>query len=304
MIQHASLPTIENALGPDIGVRHALSYGAYSDIKAVNWHSIEPYRVSPKHARHAALMPRDASDSMVFGEAFHCAVLEPERFKVQYITRPKFDGHPNSNAYKQAKQAWEFNNTDKVHLSIDEYAELHAMQQSVRSHPIASGILAGKGRNELSMVWEDQDTKAICKGRVDRFCRVKIGLIDPNASKPDADALVLVDFKTCRSVDPRGFDRARAEYQYNAQMAFYLDGLMALQPGVSIVPLIVAIENKAPFDCVVYRIDDEGIENGRMLYRRLLRMHLRCVDERRWPGIAEKYVVPLGISGWEKEKSE
>lgn len=304
MIQaNDGVATLDQALDPDPGVRAGLSFEGYANIPAINWHTLEPHRLSAKHAREAMLHPRDASEAQVGGEAFHCAVLEPERFAKQYITRPKFDGHPNSNAYKAAKQEWEFNNASMVHLSLDEYAELKAMQRAVKEHPIASAILAGKGRNEMSLVWIDPDTKATMKGRIDRLCRARIGLLDPLASNPDADAVCLVDFKTTRSVDPRGFNRARADYGYHSQLSLYLDGLSVLQPGVSVVPLIVAVENKSPFDCVIYRPDDECIEAGRATYKRLLRQHLRCMEERAWPGISEKYVVSLSVDKWEIEKS-
>ena len=304
MIQAEGIPTIDEAIGTEPGVYPSLSFEGYARLSAINWHSLKPYRTSPKHARNEMLHPKDATDAQVAGEAFHCAILEPERFAAQYITRPKFNGHPNSNDYKNAKKEWEFNNSDKVHLSIEEWAELKAMQRAVKDHPIASAILAGKGRNELSIVWNDEETKATMKGRIDRLCRVKIGLIDPLATKPDADAIVMVDFKTTRKVDPLGFNRDRADYGYHAQLALYADGVAAASPGVSVVPLIVAVENKAPFDVVVYRPDDKAIETGRALYRRLLRTHLGCIESKSWPGIAEKYVMPLSVFKWEEESSE
>lgn len=292
---------------PKPGAYYGLSFGEYAQIKANNWHLLSPYDKSAKHGHHEILHPRDASDTQVFGEAFHAAMLEPERFASEYVTRPKIladDGstlHPNSKAYKDKKAEWEFNHSDKVHLTADEMADLRMMQEQVKLNPVASAIMAGKGRNELSIVWKDKDTGALMKGRVDRLCRVKIGIIDPTSTQPNADAIVLADFKTTRCIEPRLFNKERAKYCYHAQLALYADGVLSMQ-SADIVPLIIAVENSAPFDVVVYRPDDDAIENGRKRYKRLLRTHLACAKKKEWPGVS-KQVVPLSIDAWEKEPS-
>lgn len=281
------------------GAHYGIDFATYANWPALNWHTLSPYRISAKQGRHEELHPDDASDSQVFGEAFHCAILEPERFSEQYITRPKFDGHPNSNAYKAAKGEWEFNNADKVHLSADEMAELRGMQDAVRSNPIGSAILAGKGRNEMSIVWNDKESGVLMKGRVDRLCRVKIGILDPTSQQPEADAIVMVDFKTTRVIEPRLFNKERAKYGYHAQLALYADGIEAISHAMPL-PLIVAVQNAPPFDVVVYQPDDDAIENGRRLYRRLARTRRACAEKKRWPGISDR-IIPLSIDIWEKE---
>lgn len=284
-----------------IGVYPAIGFTEYAEIDAINWHKLEPFRKSEKNGRCKMVIPDDATDSQVFGEAFHCAILEPERFKQQYAAMPKFAGHPNSNDHRNAKQAWVDANASSVCLTRSEFEDVAAMSLAVRQHPIAAAILAAKGRNELSIVWKESTTGTICKGRIDRLCRVKVGLLDPHAANPNDDAVVLADFKTTRNIEPFLFNKDRAKYGYHGQMAMYIDGANSISPA-GIVPLIIAVQNSGEMDVVVYRLDDDAIENGRRLYRRLLKTYLRCERERDWPGISNQ-IVPLSCDPWEKESS-
>jgi hypothetical protein len=215
---------------PKVGVHRRVPFAEYVAWDAMNWHTLEPFRVSAKLGRLAMTLPDDASDAQALGGAFHSAVLEPALFDTEYAAMPQFDGHPNSNAHKQAKADWIEANREKVAIAPRERAALLAMSQAVRAHPIAAAILRGAGKNELSIVWRDKPTGVLCKGRVDRVCRVKIGVLDGAAANPNDDALCLIDFKTTRAIGIEAFDKEIAKFAYHAQLAMYLDGLNALDP--------------------------------------------------------------------------
>jgi hypothetical protein len=258
--------------------------------------------VSAKHGRQAMLVPDDATDTQVFGAAFHCAILEPDCFDRDYVAMPQFDGHPNSNAYKTAKAQWLESNGNRVTVTPRERTALLAMGQAVRAHPVAGAMLSGKGRNELSIVWRDEPTGVLCKGRVDRVCRVKIGVLDPAAANPDDEALCLIDFKTTRAIDPGAFDRDVARYGYHAQLAMYLDGLNAVSPA-PLHPYIVAVENEPPYDVVVRSLDEPTIGHGRRLYRRLMGMLRAGERTKRWPGVSD-HVIPVALPKWAEEPKD
>jgi hypothetical protein len=289
----------ETRTAPTVGVHPRVPFLTYVGWEAINWHTLEPFRRSAKHGHHAMLIPDDATDTQVFGAAFHAAVLEPESFERDYATMPKFEGHPNSTACKQAKAQWIDANRTKVAITASERIELIEMAKSVRAHPVASAMLASKGRNELSIVWRDGTTGALCKGRVDRVCRVKVGIINPAAANAEDDALCLIDFKTTRAVDPLDFDREVAKYAYHAQLAMYVDGMNAISPA-PLHPYIVAIENCPPFDVVVRSLDEHAIGHGRRLYRRLLKTYLVGERTKRWPGICDS-VIPVVLPKWAEE---
>jgi hypothetical protein len=286
--------------GLSVGVQK-LSFADYCRLPAINWHTLAPYRRSPLHGRHAELQPDDASEAQVAGEAFHCAILEPERFERDYAVMPKFDGHPNSNAHKDARAAWQADHSAFVHLKADEKNALVAMGKSVREHPTASRLLFGAGRNELGAVWRDPVTGITCKGRIDRLSRVPAAAITPTA-RPTDQVLCLTDLKSSKSPGPgpHEFAREAAKYGYHGQLAWYLDGLRSIEPAEFAV-MVVAVENVAPYDVVVHQLDPEVLDEGRKLYRRLLTEYLACEKSKRWPGAVPEGVNYLTLPRWAEE---
>jgi hypothetical protein len=273
-----------------------MSFAEYRGIDAINWHLLEPYRVSARNARNEMLQPSDASDAMRFGEIVHAAVLEPGRLESDYAVMPRFDGHPNSNAHKDAKASWLASNADRVHMTADEMVAIRAMVAATREHPVASRLLDGRGTNELSAVWRIGDS--LCKGRIDRLCFVPAQVLYPGTTVK-GDVLCLLDLKTTRSVTPFDFQRDVATYAYHGQMAWYHDGVQSLEPHPMSV-CIIAVQNRPPYDVLVYRMDDEVLEHGRRLYRRLLAMHLQCLQRRTWPGICPT-AISVSLPAWARE---
>jgi exodeoxyribonuclease VIII len=287
------LPTSGKII-PKIGAHRGVSFEEYCRWNAVNWHSLEPFRRSALEAHHAAARPDDAGPALVKGGAFHSAVLEPEKFEKIYAVMPKFDGHPNSKVYRDAREAWRAAHRCSVEISADEHDELLAMSAAVRAHSVTSAILKAPGRNELSIAWRDKETAELCKGRIDRLCRLPASVLDPNAA---GEVLALVDFKSTSRF--HRFDLECAEYGYHAQLAFYSDGLYALEPA-PITCLIVAVQSVPPFDVAVFTSAD-AVDHGRRLYRRLLAEAIRCRTERNWPGICPVGTIPIILPAWARE---
>ncbi len=149
----------------------------------------------------------------------------------------------------------------------------------------------------------------LCKGRVDTLRRVPVGLIDLAAPKPDAEIIVMPDLKgtACTAKSPnRGlaevFDSESDRLGYHGQIAFYVDGLAALRPGVEIVPLIIAVETVSPFDCCVFDMRPM-LPAGRALYRKLMKRMQSGLSTSRWPGVSD-YVVPMNPKPWHETEEE
>src|SRR5574341_903199 len=56
----------------------------YDRIDAVNWTTLKAMRASPKHYRYAAEHATEDTAAMRDGRAVHTAVLEPDRFPLDY----------------------------------------------------------------------------------------------------------------------------------------------------------------------------------------------------------------------------
>ena len=287
------------------GFYHGVSFAEYASWNAINWHTLEPYRKSPLHGRWAELVEGESTDALEDGEAFHCAILEPERFKTDYAVMPEFEGHHNSNAYKAQKSAWLEGHKGQAEIDAEDEAAYNAMQKAVRDHPVAGKIMQCKGRNEIGIVWKFNGH--LLKARVDTLRRVPIGLIDLAATNPTAECIVDVDFKTTRAIGTRLINKAIADYGYGGQLAMQYDGLRALNPA-EVVPLIIAVSkppkasDRGPYDVVVCDMRPR-MDAGRGLYRRLLTKYVACEKKQSWPGTSD-FVVPMEAFPYEVDPNE
>jgi hypothetical protein len=139
------------------------------------------------------------------------------------------------------------------------------VRDAVRAHKLAARLLR-RGRSEVTLTWTDPQTRMRCKGRLDHL-----------------RGNVLTDLKSTRDVDARTFGRLCANMDYHAQLAFYRRGLIAT--GHELAPVyIVAVESGAPFDVGVFAVDEDVLEAGDQLVRKLLHQVKDCRRKRRWPG--------------------
>jgi exodeoxyribonuclease VIII len=208
------------------------------------------------------------TDALAVGDATHVAVLEPERFARQYVKRPKFDGR--TNAGKAAMAGWAAEHPNAAPLTPDQWDEAVGLRDNSQKHPVARELLSGKGRNEVTLIWTDPETKLLCKGRLDRITRY-----DNRAA--------VVDLKTARNGSLRGFAKAAADFCYFWQAAFYLDALNLLAPGARRFFHII-LEKEPPYLVAVREMEEPSLREGRAQYRRALNTMAACRASGKWPG--------------------
>lgn len=265
---------------PKPGIYPGISFADYRLIEAVNNSTLKEFLRTPAHARWAMTHPERDSVALRTGDAAHVAILEPKRFEAQYIKSPKFDRR--TNAGRLASDEWTAKHGDKAALLPGEWDIACAMRDAAWEHPIASALLGGEGRNELTVIWRDKESDILCKGRIDRF------------TKYDGWSTV-VDLKTARDGSVDGFAKACADYRYHQQAAFYMDGLSAIAP-MSRRFIFVVVENEPPHCVSVMELDESAIEEGRAAYRRAISMYADGMATGEWPG------YPVGIEGFDIPK--
>ena len=253
------------------------SHRDYTGIKAVNWSSLKLLATSPLLYRWRQDHPEPDKPAWVIGRAVHTAVLEPDQLWERYVI---WEGGRRYGKKWDAFLA-EAELAEREVLREQDMHEVHAMADAVHDHEEASRVLTG-GRAEETVTWTDERTRLECKGRLDFIAPTR-----------------LVDLKTTRDVDPRGFGRAAARYGYHGQLAYYHDGGIAagVLPPDAEPPLIVAAENQPPWDVAVYRVEREALEAGRAWYRSLLGQLLASMEADWWPGVAPG-VTALELPGW------
>jgi hypothetical protein len=242
-----------------------MSYADYGSIKALNWSLLRELAVSPLQFAWRRENPQPETAAMVLGRATHTAVLEPDRFPLEYVV---FTG-----ARRAGKdwEAFDAANADKTILKADEYETCLRIRDAVRGNRDAMRLIETCA-HEVSVEWERDGVK--CKGRMD--------LVTPG---------VICDLKTTKQLDRFGATVAR--FLDHAQMAWYGGAFSAPQ---SIY--IIAAQSVPPHDVVVYSLPQDVIDSGRAVVDRLFRLYQECTASGEWPGLGADGVRELVLPPW------
>lgn len=244
---------------PALPASTVCAFAEYQQTPGVNWSSLKHLVKSPRHYQHHRQQPPEDTASMMAGRAAHTAILEPDRFPLDYAV---FTGPRRSGAdWETFREA----HAGRTILKVSEYQEALAIRDAVRGHKAASKLLAG-GEPERTITWTDPESGVQCKGRVDYL-------------RPDG----FVDLKTSANLDPRRFALTAHDLGYHLQLAFYARGLRAL--GVADPKVwLVAVESSGPHDVAPLFVDPGVITEGDAKLTELLALLVDCQKRDKWPG--------------------
>ena len=234
----------------------------YHAEKAIGHSGIVKMLKSPAHLREYLDHPHQPTPAMAFGTAVHTYVLEQDRFAEEFVVAEKFDRRTKEG--KEAAARFEEANQGKIVITSEEMATLTLVQRAVFAHQGAARLLS-VGDAELSAFWTNADTGLNCKCRPDWF-----------------NGEAIVDLKTCVDASSSGFSKSIANFGYDIQAAYYVDGIKAVT-GMELPFLFVAVEKDAPHAVAVYRADPDVIEIGRKKYRAALQLLKWCQASGNWP---------------------
>lgn len=254
---------------PPVGLHRGIAYEAYSRWPAINHSILRLFNRTAAHAREELVNPKDQSEAQAQGHACHVALLEPDRFEMEFVAAPKID-----KRYKEGKLEWaafQAANASKTVVTADEFALALKMRDAVWSHPTAAEILRSAGPTEASLLWQSEGTD--CKARLD-----KLGAI---AGWP-----VIADLKTTKDAGQRAFSRDIYYYHYAQQGAYYLDGAQAIAAHDRKF-VFIAVEKEAPFAVAVYELEQDAIDQGRIEYEKHLAQYARCLETGVWGGYGD-----------------
>ena len=265
------------------GIYYDMDRSDYEKIDAVNYSTLKHFNKSPAHVKEEMMHPKEPTRAMEIGNAIHLSILEPDRFKKEYIVTPNFDRRT-----KEGKEKWikfEAENFGKVYLTRDEFDKCKKITESIKSKETIFKMLYETGKNETTCVWKDKETGLLCKGRQDRITKFM-------------GWTIVVDIKTTISAQINLFASQTARFNYHLQAAFYLDGLDAIYPIEQRRRYIVlAIEKDSPYEMRLFEFDDEALHEGRQKYKSYLRQYKKCVDSGIWKGYSDN-IEPLNLPVW------
>lgn len=221
----------------------------------------------------------EPSDALMFGSAFHCALLEPERYAKVYAVEPEF-GDCRFKENRATRDTWRAQHAGATLIDESTAETIAAMVDAVHSHPLA-GKMFRDGKSELTVKWTDEETGLPCKCRADYYVE-RLGMV--------------LDAKSTDDARPDAFKRSIVKYGYHRQDAIYRAGFAAAGAPIQHF-LFIAVEKRPPHAVAIYSLDQEAIAKGHVAIRNGIETMARCVASGQWPGYSNS-IVTLDLPPW------
>jgi hypothetical protein len=236
---------------------------SYSALK-----NIVPPSTPFHYLLYRKLKPKPTPD-MQEGTDTHTAILEPERFKQDFVTFKSSYDSMRTNAAKKELADFEKANKGKRVVTDEYYKNLWQRAENAWSRPLISSLL----RDEITIIekgmyWMDEITGVTMKAKVDAF--------NPISG-------VVADVKTFRDIRDNYLAREIAERLYFMQAAIYSDGITELY-GIEVNRYYIFAVEKPTNMIRVVALSDYDIEVGRDLYRKAIIKAEDCRLTNNWHG--------------------
>lgn len=212
--------------------------------------SLKPILQSTAHYQYAKTAPREDKPHFSLGSAIHAALLEPLRFKNEYVVSPVFDGR--TTAGKQAKAEFLSAHQGKFIITDVDMETINGIAENVLYHNDAMQLIKA-GTNEVSYFWQDPESDIWMRSRLD--------------SESNYGTL---DIKSTDDASAKGFVKSCAKFSYDMQAYVYTEARNQVN-GESKPFFFLAVEKKAPYTIGLYLASKEMLASGLLQYREALR---------------------------------
>lgn len=220
---------------------------------------------------------------MLLGTVVHSKVLEPKTFDDLYAIMPVIDRRTKQG--KEDYDAFQFHSRGKMCITPEMNNQANKMAASVLKNSkmvkwLNSGVI------EQSMYWQDELTGVKLRARPD--IRYKN---------------IIIDLKTNGDASPNGAAKSSAQFDYPLSAAQYTDGVSVCLGNITEFYLFCFVEKVEPFDCMIYRLQEEDLEKARARRREYIQRIAECEASGIWPGyesdpLAVNGIMELKMPGW------
>ena len=253
---------------------------------------------SPAHLWWERENPRDPTDAMRFGTAFHTYMLEREEFASRHpiavqcsaiLETGKNAGNHCSNDAAYTHGGAGYCGTHKPAgaeslanaISRDDYKSIEAMALAIEKQPSASLVMQktdAEDEEEIAIIAEREvdGHRFLCKGKIDIWRRRSLN--------------AMADIKTTANASQDAFQKEIENFGYHRQAAFYFDLCDSISQPVDLF-ILIAIEKTAPHGCACYTLskNSTSVEIGRDENRKLMELYARCDRNGYWPSYPETF---------------
>lgn len=251
---------------PDLSFADYLALDAASKGKLWTLHS-----KTPAHCR----VEREPSPDMVWGTAFHMAVLEPDRFDSSVVSNP-YDGRTKAGKEFVAEHS------GRLILSHDDYEGVVSARDVLFGNATIKALIEREGVSEATGVWVDPDTRLLCRCRPDHYV--------PSLA-------MIADVKTTTNASPEMFAKTAAQFGYDLQAEFYSEGWNRAGGGEVEDFIFIVVERTPPYAHAIYQLDESARLRGRTIMQKALLTYQQCKAADRWPGYPAE-VSRLNFPQW------
>ena len=220
-------------------------------------------------------MKSKESDAFDLGKAAHAAVLE-QNFD-RYVCGPEVD--------KRTKEWKEFEekNQGKICLKESAYVQVQGMYEAFYKHSLVPRITNnGKPENSFFVDIHGLEYKA----------RPDYIVLEGEREKESA---YIVDYKTAASIDLESCQRAIGNYGYDVSGAHYIQVVSAAIEKPITEYYWIFQEKDPPYECVVFRMDDECKERAIKCVKRLYEKIGQCLKSGLWPGRYDARILDVDL---------
>lgn len=227
--------------------------------------------------------------ALIFGSAFHKAVLEPDGFGSEFAVLPQCDRRTKEG--KAIYSEFESYSKDKQIISADDFNTITGMMNSVFEEKYAVALLKN-AEIEKSHYFIDDFTGVKCK------CR-------PDAISTIGEKSLIIDLKSTQHSDTDTFMRESVKYGYDLQAYMYTYGLEKIT-GKHHDFVFIAVEKEEPYMINILQADEYMLKRGEMLFRELIGIYADCLKTGNWYGNLGKFnqINNLSIPAYLKSEIE
>ena len=266
------------------GIR--ISNADYRAREGISSSELKKIMKSPAHYKHWKDNPQEDTPALLFGRSAHKYILETYDFYNEFAVAPNVDRRT-----KEGKAEWTnflaMSNGKDV-ITQEQFEQIDAMRNSAYATPFVAKLLSGD--KELSFWGKDEDTGLVIK------CR-------PDCITEFNGKHILIDYKTCADAENTKFYRDSIKFGYDLQLAYYCD-ILKQNTGLDYDVVIIAQEKSAPYVTNVFQLSENYLENGRELYKEMLKVYKNCLDVDNWYGYMKDGISILGQPNDEDMESE
>jgi hypothetical protein len=271
------------------GIHAGVSSEAYHAAPGLSRSRLKALLTGPPLDFHAPIPDVD-SYAKRKGTAGHLAVLEPERFATEVVSRVKFTGKGSV----KLNDEWEEAQAGKIILSPDDHANLAAVAKMVRAKK-GPAMALREGGAELSLWWDHGGL--LLKSRPD-FLSVERG--------------IGVDLKfTDKPLNDRTIVAFMEDYFVAMQCSMLTAGVHALT-GKWIATYLLVVHADPPTDMRLVLVGDlngepsdlDWLERGDAQLAEALRIYTECMASGLWHGWCDAGVTRVPAPAWVKSRTD